>query len=136
MKVTDVQVRLTDDPGGKLKAFCRVTFDDAIVVHDIKIIDSASGMFVAMPSRRVMERCPRCGGKNHLNARFCNDCGARLSAVERKDRTAARMHADIVHPINSDSRESLEQTILREFETVRSQATEPGENPTSGFDEG
>jgi len=141
MRVTDVQVRLTDDPNSKLKAFCRVTIDDAIVVHDIKVIASASGTFIAMPSRRVMERCPRCGGKNHLTARFCNDCGAKLGfSPERKERSASRLHADIVHPINSDSRESLEQIILREFEKARRQAAEErgteDQSPRPGFDEG
>ena len=28
MRVTDVQVRLSEDPGSKLKAFCRITFDE------------------------------------------------------------------------------------------------------------
>jgi len=137
MKVTDVQVRLTEDPHSKLKAFCRVTIDDAIVVHDIKVIASASGTFIAMPSRRVMERCPSCAGKNHLTARYCNDCGAKLGFSERKERSAARLHADIVHPINSDSRESLEQIILREFEKARRQAAEErGQEASPGFDAG
>lgn len=138
MKVTDVQVRLTEDPKNKLKAYCRVTLDDSLVVHDIKIIDTASGTFVAMPSRRVMDRCPKCGGKNHLTARFCNDCGARLPAADREERGAARLHADIVHPINSDSRQTLEKIILGAFEDARRRAAGQGGAKAAppGFDEG
>ncbi len=54
MEITDVRVRkLRDD--GKMKAVVSVTFDDAFVVHDIKIIEGQNGLFVAMPSRKVGE---------------------------------------------------------------------------------
>lgn len=54
MNITDVRIRkLKDD--GKMKAVVSVTFDEAFVVHDIKIIEGQSGLFVAMPSRKVGE---------------------------------------------------------------------------------
>lgn len=52
MNITDVRIRkLKDD--GKMKAVVSVTFDEAFVVHDIKIIEGQNGLFVAMPSRKV-----------------------------------------------------------------------------------
>ncbi len=54
MNITDVRIRkLKDD--GKMKAVVSVTFEDAFVVHDIKIIEGLNGLFVAMPSRKVGE---------------------------------------------------------------------------------
>lgn len=54
MNITDVRIRkLKDD--GKMKAVVSVTFEDAFVVHDIKIIEGQNGLFVAMPSRKVGE---------------------------------------------------------------------------------
>ncbi len=54
MNITDVRIRkLRDD--GKMRAVVSVTFDDAFVVHDIKIIEGQNGLFVAMPSRKVGE---------------------------------------------------------------------------------
>jgi len=54
MDITDVRIRkLKDD--GKMKAVVSVTFGDAFVVHDIKIIEGQNGLFVAMPSRKVGE---------------------------------------------------------------------------------
>lgn len=54
MNITDVRIRkLKDD--GKMKAVVSVTFDNAFVVHDIKIIEGQTGLFVAMPSRKVGE---------------------------------------------------------------------------------
>ncbi|NLY67287.1 MAG: septation regulator SpoVG [Tissierellia bacterium] len=53
MKVTDVRIRkITDE--GKMKAIVSVTFDNEFVVHDIKIIDGQNGLFIAMPSRKMV----------------------------------------------------------------------------------
>lgn len=52
MKITDVRVRKVDKQDGKMKAVVSVTFDDEFVVHDIKVIEGESGLFIAMPSRR------------------------------------------------------------------------------------
>jgi stage V sporulation protein G len=54
MEITDIRVRIIDDTG-KLKAIASVTFDDEFVVHDIKIIEGQSGLFIAMPSRKISE---------------------------------------------------------------------------------
>lgn len=52
MNVTDVRVRKIKGEG-RMKAVASVTFDDAFVVHDIKVIEGQSGMFIAMPSRKT-----------------------------------------------------------------------------------
>ncbi len=52
MKITDIRIRKTSTEG-KMRAVVSVTFDDAFVVHDIKIIDGNEKMFVAMPSRKT-----------------------------------------------------------------------------------
>ena len=52
MEITDVRIRLIGEQE-KMKAVASVTFDDEFVVHDVKIIDGTSGLFVAMPSRRI-----------------------------------------------------------------------------------
>lgn len=51
MRITDVRVRLIDSQG-KMKAVASITFDDEFVIHDIKIIESQNGLFIAMPSRK------------------------------------------------------------------------------------
>ena len=53
MTITDVRVRLVDKEGLNLKATASVTFDNAFVVHDIKVIEGREGLFIAMPSRKV-----------------------------------------------------------------------------------
>lgn len=52
MEITDIKIKKVDN-SGKLKAYVSVTFDDAFVVHNIKVIDGLSGRFVAMPSKKT-----------------------------------------------------------------------------------
>jgi len=54
MEITDVRVRKINKEG-KMKAVVSVTFDNALVVHDIKVIEGENGRFIAMPSRKSAE---------------------------------------------------------------------------------
>lgn len=51
MEITNINVRKICS-NDKMKAVCSVTFDDMLVVHDIKIIESENKTFIAMPSRK------------------------------------------------------------------------------------
>lgn len=53
MKITDVRIRLKDEP--KWKGVASVTFDECFVVHDVKIIEGEGGLFVSMPSKKTPE---------------------------------------------------------------------------------
>ena len=127
MEITEVRIKLMDEPGERLKAFCSITFDNSFVVRDLKIIEGASGPFVAMPSRKLTAHCPRCGMKNHLRAQYCNQCGSGLSA-DRMPQDAdgrARLYADIAHPINSACREMIQDVVVREYDEELERAQEP-----------
>jgi Uncharacterized protein, involved in the regulation of septum location len=52
MEITDVRIRKIDVEG-KMKAVVSVTFDNEFVIHDIKVIESQNGLFIAMPSRKT-----------------------------------------------------------------------------------
>lgn len=77
MKITDIKIRKLLKTG-KMKGVFSVTFDNQLVVHDIKLIESNGGYFLAMPSRRL-------------------DNGD---------------YIDMVHPINKEFRNILENKIL------------------------
>lgn len=54
MEITDIRIkRVATD--SKMKAVVSVTFDNAFVVHDIKIIEGQDKLFTAMPSRKTPE---------------------------------------------------------------------------------
>jgi stage V sporulation protein G len=128
VEITEVRIKLVQDNNERLQAFCSVTFDDAFVVRDLKIIEGTKGSFVAMPSRKLTDRCPSCGCKNHLRARFCNQCGQKLDE-DRAIRDAdgrAKLHADIAHPINSACREVIQGAVLKSFQEEKEKAKQPG----------
>ena len=54
MDITDIRIRKINLES-KMKAIVSVTFDNALVVHDIKVIEGADKLFVAMPSRKTPE---------------------------------------------------------------------------------
>ena len=39
VEITEVRIKLMDEPGERLKAFCSITFDNCFVVRDLKIIE-------------------------------------------------------------------------------------------------
>jgi stage V sporulation protein G len=115
--ITEVRVKLLSDPEDKLRGFCTITLFNQFVVRDVKIIEGPNGTFIAMPSRKLTDRCPHCRNKNHLRAKFCNECGGRLDPA-RGDRGAGgrpRLHADVAHPISQSCREALEHAVRAAF---------------------
>ena len=52
MLATEIRIRKVDGEG-KLRAYVTVTFDGCFVVHNIKIIEGKTGLFIAMPSRKT-----------------------------------------------------------------------------------
>lgn len=128
MDITEVRIKLMEEPGERLKAFCSITFDDCFVVRDLKIIEGTSGPFVAMPSRKLTSHCHRCGMKNHLRAAYCNQCGAKQEEGRApKDADGrAKLYADIAHPINSDCREMIQERVIQEYYNEIELSKQPG----------
>ncbi len=52
MQITDVRVRKVTSEN-RMKAVASVTFDNEFVIHDIKVIESQNGLFIAMPSKKT-----------------------------------------------------------------------------------
>ena len=51
MQITDIKIRKFFDDG-PMKAVVSVTFNDALAVHDIKVIHARDRFFIVMPSRK------------------------------------------------------------------------------------
>jgi len=80
MQITDVRLRKVNSEN-RMKAVASVTFDNEFVIHDIKVIESQNGLFIAMPSRKTP------------NGEF----------------------KDIAHPINTETREMLQNLIIEKY---------------------
>lgn len=126
MEITEVRIFLKDSPDKKLKAYATVTFDNAFVVRNIKVIEGNTGLFIAMPSRKVKQPCPKCAFKNEARSKYCNQCGAQLPftpkplGVERESQINVQMeHKDLAHPITQQFREYLQKKVLDGYEQER-----------------
>jgi stage V sporulation protein G len=135
MQLSEVRVSLCDNHGGRLKAFCSLTFDNTFVIRDVKLIEGNDGLFLAMPSRKLCDRCRRCGEKNHLRARYCNNCGMKLNEnrylqyQNHNGPSRLKLHADIAHPINAVCREDLERRVLGAYQNELERSKQPGYVP-------
>jgi stage V sporulation protein G len=132
MEITDVRIRLVNNKDDRLRAFCTVTMDREFVVRDIKIIEGLSGYFVAMPSRKMSDYCPKCRGKNPFTAKFCNHCGTALpqDRMKKNPQGRSKLHADIAHPINGKCRQSIQEKVVAAFQEEVRKSQQPGYKPT------
>ena len=123
MEITEARVVLKESPDKKLKAYATVTFDNAFVVRNIKVIEGSSGLFIAMPSRKIKQPCPKCNFKNELRSKYCNQCAAPLAGATRVGQegtsNAQLEHKDIAHPITQSFREYLQKRVLEAYEQER-----------------
>lgn len=94
MQITDIRIRRISKEG-KMKAVVSITFDNAFVVHDIKIIEGEKGLSIAMPSRKA----------------------------------ADGEYRDIAHPINSETRDTVQSMVLRRYEELMEEVEDEGGEP-------
>jgi stage V sporulation protein G len=126
MEITEIRVFLKDSPDKKLKAYATITFDNSFVVRNIKVIEGTNGAFIAMPSRKIKQPCPKCGFKNEVRSKYCNQCAAGIPIAPRplgQQSTlsdAQSEHKDIVHPITQAFREYLQKEVLGAYSLEKS----------------
>ncbi len=131
MEITEVRVRLVRNPDDRLKAYCSMTVDHEFVIRDIKVIEGAGGYFVAMPSRKVSDHCEKCGGKNHVRAKYCNGCGRALhrNRAQRDSKGRIQFHADIAHPVNLECRRRIQRQVVNAYQEELEKSRQPGYQP-------
>lgn len=123
MNITEVKIIIASEDIGvneHIRAFASVVLNGEICIRDMKILQASKGLFVAMPSRKLLDRCHFCLTKNHLRARFCNQCGGRLNEhrAEVDEEGRAKLHADVCHPISRAARVEIEQAVLDGYEVA------------------
>lgn len=53
MEITSVKIRKVEKENSRMKGIASVVVDNAIAIHDIRIIEGDNGLFIAMPSRKT-----------------------------------------------------------------------------------
>ena len=120
MKITAVNVKMPEHVPSKqtLLAYAEVIFDDQFVLGELKVISGKRGLFIAMPSRHLTDKCPTCGKKNILKAHFCNWCGCELSDYRAQVDSFGTpiLHSDVAHPLTVGFREMMELAVIAEYQ--------------------
>ena len=126
MEITEVRIFPREGVNSKLRAYATITIDNAFVVRNIKVIEGKSGLFVAMPSRKMKDSCPKCNHKNEVRSKFCNECGAGIpprsaqpTTPEAEHDARQSEHKDIAHPITVQCREIIQKKVLEGYETEK-----------------
>jgi stage V sporulation protein G len=126
MEITEVRIFPKEGVNNKLRAYATITIDNAFVVRNIKVIEGKTGLFIAMPSRKIKESCPKCGHKNDARSKFCNECGGQLpvpsqavTTPEAEHDLRQAEHKDIAHPITVQAREYIQKKILSAYEAEK-----------------
>lgn len=127
MEITEVRIFPKEGINNKLRAYATITIDNVFVVRNIKIIEGKSGLFIAMPSRKIKESCPKCNHKNAIRSKFCNECGVQLPVhtqsvtpnPEAEHDLRQAEHKDIAHPITAQAREYIQKKILDAYQAEK-----------------
>ncbi len=125
MKITEVRIFPKEGEDKKLRAFATITLDDCFIVRDLKIIEGNKGLFVAMPSRRIKNPCPKCRRGNVVHSQYCNQCGNKLvisspqftSPETDEAKLRQSEHRDVAHPITLDFREYIQKMVLEAYQS-------------------
>lgn len=114
IKVTEV--RFT--PGVlPVLAFADLTINESLAIHGVRLVEHKDRVLVCMPTRIQHVSCKACNHKNPVSSRFCGQCRNSL-ATEKIE----RHYLDVVHPINSAVRSSVEKDVLDAYEQYQKAA--------------
>jgi len=125
MNITESKIYLRNDGDKKLKAYATITFDNSFVVRDLKVIDGSKGLFIAMPSRKMKDACPKCRHRNEVGSKHCNQCGMSLPEKAPSSKEERMQdHRDIAHPITAQAREYIQEEVLKAYDVEKNKGRE------------
>lgn len=134
MELTEVRIDIPsrrykeDDRRNALLACYSLVFDEELVIHSVKLIKGEKGEFLCMPCEKKHDHCTECWSKNHITAKYCNQCGVKLAENRMEGLPVGRngqikIYHDLVHPLTND----LRDYVLREcMESYTREKDRPG----------
>jgi DNA-binding cell septation regulator SpoVG len=107
-------------PASRLLAYASFLIAGGFRVSDVRIVSARGCLLVAMPSRKLTDRCRHCNARVALAARFCPACGARHPEGQGPVGAEGRpvYFADVAHPVTAAARAEVERAVLGEYRRV------------------
>ncbi len=111
MEITSIIIRRLSMES-KMRAVVSITFDNAFVVHDVKVIEGARGLFIAMPSRKTAE------GEfkdivHPINSTFRDELSA--AVLDKYQQAVKEQASGLSHPIHGEEDSLVEPGLLQEY---------------------
>ncbi len=118
MHITEVRIKLSQpDPFNDiLLGYATVVLENELVLTDIKLLRGPERDFIAMPARKIADKCPQCMTRNYVTAAFCNKCGIALDS-KRWPREQP-VYQDICFPITREFRHAIEEAVWIEYNRI------------------
>lgn len=135
VKLTEIKITLNENRSNPtLLGFASITLDDQFAIRDIKILYSSQKgcRFLAMPSRRIMDNCPKCEKRNWVQAKYCNFCGIDMGEPEVGKRSDA--YEDVAFPISRTVRDFIEAQVMQEYGRIIEEQKDTQELTYSSID--
>lgn len=129
MRVLEVHLIPPDDRpaarlrGPKLLAYVNLVVGDdqhQFKVHDLKLVDTARGLVLSMPTKALLSPCSNCRQKCPVTAQYCGECGFRLPppVLEMGSNGREKIRGDTFHPINRETRKLLSEAVFARWRTA------------------
>ncbi|RME40367.1 MAG: hypothetical protein D6788_03415, partial [Planctomycetota bacterium] len=67
--------------------------------------------------RKLSTSCPKCRTQNHLRAKYCNECGAKLppATIPADANGREKAHRDVAHPTTAPFRHKIQTAVLEAY---------------------
>jgi len=108
IKVTEVKFTPGASP---VLAFADLIINNGLAIHGVRLVEHKGKTLVCMPTRIQHSPCKSCGHKNPVSNKFCGACRTPFAAPQME-----RHYLDVIHPINSTVRSSIEKEVLSAYD--------------------
>ena len=110
MNITNVNIKLNKIPNTKIQAFASIVIEDSISIHGIKIIGYTSEEIKSMP--HFMQTL--------IDEPIIDNLHTIITMPSIK--TLNGEHKNVVHPLNTETRNQISSIILAEYEKAKQEA--------------
>ena len=124
MKVTQVKIKSLI-PTGAVACYASIVLDEVLKIEDLRLVRHGGAFVVAMPDRKMTDRCPECGKKNAVFDLYCGRCGNPRGEARQAlqhdgsplldSRGRPKTRQDLVYPLDYSLRRAITEAVVSAY---------------------